>query len=67
MSTFTQLTAAGTAKWKALCELADAVSLYRLAVDQGVDTGVHLDNHLEKLERHYRATAAAHDREANGV
>jgi hypothetical protein len=32
-----------------------------------VDTGVHLDNHLEKLERHYRVAAAAHDREANGV
>jgi hypothetical protein len=67
MSTFTKLTATGTAKWKALCELADAVSLYRLAIDQGVDTGAHLDNHLENLERQYRAAAAAHDREANGV
>lgn len=66
MSTFTQLAATGTAKWKALCELADAVSLYRLAVDQGLDTGVHLDNYLEKLERRYRAAAAAHDREVSG-
>ncbi len=31
MSTFTQLNTTNTAKWKALCELADAVSLYRLA------------------------------------
>lgn len=66
MSTFTQLTATGTEKWQALCELADAVSLYRLAVDQGVDTGVHLDGHLEKLERRYRAAVAAHERELYG-
>ncbi len=63
MSTFSQFAATGTAKWRALCELADAVSLYRLAIDQGVDTGVHLDRHLEKLEQRYRAAAAAHDRE----
>ncbi len=66
MSTFTQLNTTSTAKWKALCELADAVSLYRLAVDQGVDTGPHLDNYLEKLERRYRAAADVHDRVMSG-
>ncbi len=62
MSVFTRLNTTGTAKWEALCELADAVCLYRLVIDQGIDASSHLDDHLEKLERRYRAAVKAHDR-----
>ncbi len=67
MSVFTRLNSTSTAKWKALCELADAVNLYRLVIDQEIDASAHLDDHLEKLEHRYRTAADAHDREKIGV
>ena len=61
MTTIAELEITETAKFKALCDLADGVCLYRLAVEQGI-TADELEEHLEQLERRYRDAADAHDR-----
>ena len=61
MTVFNRLNATGTAKWEALCNLADTVCLYRLVIDRGIGASSQLDDHLAKQERRYRAAADAYD------
>ncbi len=61
MTTIAELEITDTAKFKALCDLADGVNLYRLALEQGI-TADELEEHLEQLERRYRDAVDTHDR-----
>lgn len=61
MTTIAELEITDTVKFKALCDTADDVNLYRLALEQGI-TADELEELLEQLERRYREVADAHNR-----